>query len=80
MHWGDPGVHWGDLGGQWGDPGAHWAPAQLNRQELNGRVGACTNHVRRRRKLDSIHSYWAGVALQGNSRHTAPGGRYVIIF
>ena len=26
---------------------------------------------------NSIQFYWAGVALQGNSRHSAPGGRHV---
>jgi len=30
-----------------------------------------------RRKLSSIQLYPSGVALQGNSRHTAPGGRDV---
>ncbi len=29
---------------------------------------------------NSIQLYWMGAALQGNSRHTAPGGRYVIRF
>ena len=28
---------------------------------------------------NSIQLYWEGVALQGNSRHTAPGGRYVYL-
>ncbi len=27
---------------------------------------------------NSIQFYWSGIALQGNSRQTAPGGRYVI--
>ena len=42
-------------------------------------IGANMKAAGPRRQLSSIQLYPSGVALQGNSRHTAPGGRYVNI-
>ena len=44
---------------------------QSNREE--GELGVTSG------RLSLIHKPSVGIALQGNSRHTAPGGRYVII-
>ena len=44
---------------------------QSNREE--GELGVMSG------RLSLIHKPSVGIALQGNSRHTAPGGRYVII-
>ena len=51
---------------------------QRGREPWNISTRENMKRARPRRELNSIQLYLAGVALQGNSRHTAPGGRYVI--